>query len=431
MIDEVRAAVATEVSSFEVNSFGHLWMDGIHKPNPEREPDIIRRSRTLVAVARAARRGKPVTLENVIANANGIRLLDNEVAPVLNDFVRREVLLSRDDGSYDFKLPIFKAWLKEVGVNRLVSDALGEELAVGILAAEDAAYIRAEEIIALVKRWPVYRGHAVSAEAVRAWLEQVESHQDQRLLFKILESLRFFGEAQIREMFATLHSFIRPSLPEFVQRKRAERRMDVLVTYVDGEGKSGQYHAAKYAEHNGIPVKCIIPPSVFTESLSTHVQTWGSPAVLVMIDDIVATGRSLARNVKKFVEKNEQALRLNKLPITVLTLASTGDGDQFVREQVAEFDWLDFNIRHCETLDAKHFAFDERNEIWANQIERDRAKSLCRDLGVGIYPDNPLGFGDQGMLVAFPTTCPNNSLPILHSAGRQNNWKPLFERVTN
>ena len=51
-----------------------------------------------------------------------------------------------------------------------------------------------------------------------------------------------------------------------------------------------------------------------------------------------------------------------------------------------------------------------------------------------IYQHHPLGYGGLGLLVVFPTTVPNNSLPILHSHSRtssQHRWEPLFPRFTN
>ncbi|RVK52861.1 hypothetical protein CN155_21370 [Sinorhizobium meliloti] len=61
-LQEVRDSLASNIQAFDVNSFAHLWMDGIHKPPAEREPDVLRRSRTLVALGRAVRRGGNVNL---------------------------------------------------------------------------------------------------------------------------------------------------------------------------------------------------------------------------------------------------------------------------------------------------------------------------------------------------------------------------------
>ena len=66
--NEVEAAIDLEISNLDLNSFAHLWQDGIFRAGPDREPIILQRCRVLVAAARALRRGEAITLENLIAN---------------------------------------------------------------------------------------------------------------------------------------------------------------------------------------------------------------------------------------------------------------------------------------------------------------------------------------------------------------------------
>jgi hypothetical protein len=87
------------------------------------------------------------------------------------------------------------------------------------------------------------------------------------LLFKLLQNVRFVGEVEIREKLRTVHSFVRPLLPTHVATRRSVRRMDVAVTYVDGEGKSGQYYASRYAEENAIDSRAIFGPKNFGDAL--------------------------------------------------------------------------------------------------------------------------------------------------------------------
>ncbi|MBY3389176.1 phosphoribosyltransferase-like protein [Rhizobium laguerreae] len=432
-LQEVRDSLALNIQAFDVNSFAHLWMDGIHKPPAEREPDILRRSRTLVALGRAVRRGGNVNLANILAGRDGIVLADNEVSPVLNDFIKRGIL-RENNRNYDFILPIFRSWLTEMGINRLLADALGEELAATVLQAEDAAYVTSDEIAALVKRWPTYQGRQIGTDDVRAWLEQVKTHQEQRLLFKILNAVNFYDESEIRERLRTLHHMVRPMLPQFVQTKRSERRMDVLITYLDGEGKSGQYYASRYAEENNLNVRCIISPANFAAGVQKHVEKSGPPAVLVVVDDLIATGGSVRGNLISFATENKSTFQNLNVPVMILTMVATAEGDAAVREAFSELNWLNGDLRYCELLAEDKYAFSDGNAIWHNEIERDKAKSLARDLGGHIYRSNPLGFGNMGILTVFPANCPNNSLPILHSRGRQGDrvtWQPLFPRLTN
>jgi hypothetical protein len=235
---EVKHAIESQVSELGANSFAHLWQDGVPKAVDEREPDIFRRMRVLVAFARCLRRRLPSTASNIADHRTSVSLYEAEITAVLSDFVRRQVLYE-DGREYKFSLPIFRLWLVDVGVGQLVADALNEELANVALAQENAALIRSEEVVALSRNWPTYRGRSIGTDEIRAWYQQVDSYRDQRILFELLKRTRFFSETHVRERLKGAHALIRASLPEFVQRRRRDRRKDVLLTYVDGEGKSG------------------------------------------------------------------------------------------------------------------------------------------------------------------------------------------------
>jgi ATPase domain predominantly from Archaea len=430
---EVRRATESEVSTLDANSFMHLWQDGIFKPLADREPDVVRRMKSLVAIARCLRRGLPATLTNIAGTKQSSGLSEGELAAALDDFVRRSVL-HEDGGAYRFNLPLFGYWLVDVGLNRLIADPLTQELARGIQAEEDAAHVRSEEIVELAKKWPTYRGKHIGTDEIRAWLQQVDGDRQQRLLFTILKHLRFYSETQIRERLRTAHGMLRPLLPEFVIRRQSDRRKDVLITYVDGEGKSGQYYAAQYAEENRVSVDCIRSPATIKETFSEHQQTGTRIAGIVIIDDIAGTGRSLGDNALRFITENRAALTNNGTIVLVVTVLATPAADLRIREALSSVEGVRADFRSCEILDDGAYAFVEGNGVWKTQEALERAKALCADLGARVKPQSPLGFDSQGLLVVFPTTTPNNSLPILHSFSRPNadkRWVPLFERMHN
>jgi hypothetical protein len=227
-------------------------------------------------------------------------------------------------------------------------------------------------------------------------------------------------------------SFLRPKLPEFVIRKR-DGRTNVAVTYVDGEGKSGQYYASRFAEENQIPTRAILAPSKFSILLKSYSNKYAVSAITI-VDDLIATGGTLSRKLPVFVRENEAALKELKVPLIGISITATDVGQEKVREAMEEFPWLDFELRACQPLTDQLFAFRQGNSIWRNANDFDRAYALCSDLGAHIYPESPLGYGDQGLLVVFPETCPNNTLPIIHSSSRREakrKWVPLFPRITN
>jgi hypothetical protein len=210
----------------------------------------------------------------------------------------------------------------------LVSDALAQELAEAAQAEEDASYVRADEFVELVKRWPTYRGKKIGSDDIRAWFERVGSHKEPRLLFTILRGLRFFSEIEIREKLKVAYSILRPKLPQFVVKKRSDRRTDVIVTYVDGEGKSGQYYAGRFAEENQIPATSILSTARFTTLLKAYQEKYGAISAVVVVDDIIAPGGSLSKKLRSFVQENEATLKELKAPVIAIALTSTPIGEK-------------------------------------------------------------------------------------------------------
>jgi len=430
-VTEVRSAAEAEVSALGTNSFAHLWQDGVPRSAEEREPDILRRSRVLVAAARCLREPVPLTASNIAERKASSELTESEISPVLNDFVRREVLREKS-GVYEFVLPIFGKWLADVGANQLVADRLSDELSQSAIQQENAVVVRAEEVVDLVKGWPTYRGRQIGTDDVRAWYQQVASPREQRLLFKLLKRTTVFSETLVRERLRSAHAIIRSVIPVPITRKKNERRTDIAITDVDGEGKSGVSYASLYAEENGIAVSNIIPPSDFKKKFAKLRKDVEVISALVIIDDIAATGASLRDNIANFVA--DHSGELVDIKVRGVCLVATEEAQRRILRGISKIEQIDVDFRACEILPPSSFAFPDDGSGWDDDDERERALAMCNQLGGKIYKQSPLGFGGQGLLVVFPTTTPNNSLPILHShsrIGAGTTWSPLFPRVVN
>ena len=158
----------------------------------------------LVALARCLRRHAEPTRDNIVKNKASSALLDTEIGSVLNDFCQRGIL-KETENCFELVLPIFHMWLVDVGAAHLVADRLSEEIADNILAQENAELIKSAEILELVDGWPTYCGQPVGTDDVRAWIEQVPSKREQRILFQLLTRLRVYGEPAVREKLGNLH----------------------------------------------------------------------------------------------------------------------------------------------------------------------------------------------------------------------------------
>jgi hypothetical protein len=427
---EVRVACEVAISTLGSNSFAHLWQDGVAKALHEREPDWLRRMRVLVALARCLRNHQAPTIANITQSKAAPTLLDSEIPAVLNDFTRRDVLREAN-GQYDLTLPIFRLWLVDIGTGQLVADALSEEIAGTVLEQENAALVRADEIVRLVEGWPTYCGRRIGTDEVRAWLEQVESKFQQRLLFHLLERVRFYGEPTIREKLGNFHATLRRVLPVPVRKSLNERRDDILVTYIDGPGKSGAGYAALYAEENQIQAKLVVAPESVRAAFVERTGAGGEVNAIVVVDDIAATGETLATALSAFIGGHRDILAKTKLRAFVLV--ATAEGEATIMTRLKEFSDLDIDIRAAEVLTPADRAFPPDQSGWESRDAFERAQALCRDLGSRIYRKHPFGVGDLGLLVVFPTTVPNNTLPILHSRSKDltKPWKPLFPRPVN
>ncbi|MGF7151462.1 hypothetical protein FHS96_005128 [Sphingomonas zeicaulis] len=433
---EVRSVAADAISRLESNQFAHMWQDGIHAPVEEREITALKRRRVLAAIGRCFRDNEPATLASIYVRRGNARFQEAELAGLLASFVSRDVLVEKG-GVYDFRLPLLRMWLMDVGLSRLANDMLAEELAEIDQKLEDDAYVRSEEIAALVRDWPEYRGQPIGEERVRAWLSQRSGNREQRLLFTLLKSLRVVSMQENLGRLRIAGQIIRDELGTPARKSLAERRGDVVVTYVDGEGKSGQRYAGDFAEENKIATVAILPPSSFEAAFLTYTHKHSRgifPKAIVIIDDIVATGGSLSRKITAFVNTHMALLKKAQPLVLVHALFGTPQGTDRVRTAISALSYGRIDFRVGETLTEDDFAFEGETGVFGTVGERDRAKAIAVDVGSRIYPgDDPLGFGGQGLLLVLPMTVPNNTLPILHSRSKvgEPEWEPLFERLTN
>ena len=423
---EVEKAAKRVVSTLDTNAFAHYWRDGIRGDFKEIEIVSLKRCRLLVAWARTARSGKPLTCEFIQTNVHSDGLGSGEVLPLLEDSCRRRIFREQQ-GVYTPTVALFSVWLREGGFSRLVSDQLGDELAEAKRLREDAAYVEAEEIVNLASSWSLYQGREITEDKIRAWLGQVDSNVEQRMLFKLLQNVRFFDDLQVKELFLQAHRWIRNQLPVPVKKRRAQRREDILVSYADGPGKSGAHYAQIYARANEIVTSNVVEPLQLGVALKRR--NSGRKLGVVIVDDMIGTGSNLVDKLSSLSEVFEQAKVGTDLPLSMVVVCATVEGENRVRVHL-EQSMPNADLEICETLERKHYAFGDSKGFWETEEEMSRARTFVMDLGTRIQKRNPLGFNNQGLLLTFSRNCPNNTLPILHGSGKGGNkGHPLFQRM--
>ena len=419
---EVDKVFERVTSNLDTNVFMHYWKDGVPGDSEDVEIVSTKRQYLLVAWARASRNGVELNCNSISNHLRSTTLSSREVQPILDDFRRRGVF-RETNGCYSPTVRLFARWLREHGINCLLTDRLGDELEAVKQHQEEDAYVRDSEVLDLVDCWDLYQGQKITDGRVREWLSQVKTQVERRLLFKLLQNVRFISELETRRMLSRADSWIRKQLPRWVQRQRAARRSDIYITHFGGAAKSGAHYAGLYANENKVANQNVIE---FTEVLDCA--TKSSRIGVVIIDDFVGTGDTFLSKLK---EHSAQLLAKeigSSIPLSLVTICSTKAGELRIRSYL-EKTFAQADLYSCEILDDRHYAFGEDVGIWQDEEEKNRAKSLCQDLGSRIQIQSPLGYKKQGLLLTLYRNCPNNSLPILHSEGkRDRSWMPLFLR---
>ena len=424
---EIEKAAERLIETLDTNAFAHYWRDGIHGSTEDIEIVSLQRRYLLMAWVRTARSGKPLTSESIETHIHSSRLNSGEVFPLLENLCTRGVFREHKGGIYKPTVKLFGVWLQEGGFSELVSDRLGDELAEAKQRREDNAYVQSKEIVKLAEKWDCYQGQKITEDKIRTWIEQVSSHFEQRLLFKLLQNIRFFSDLEAKQKFSHAHKWIHHKLPTFVKSKRAQRRDDILVSHCDELGKSGGYYAALYVSANDIYRSNLIALCELEKRIS---QIGNAKKIgVVIVDDMIGTGTNLVEKLSNLSDMFQQANVGTDIPLSVVALCGTARGERRVRKHLEE-SMSNADLEVCETLESRHFAFGETAGFWESEDERDEAKALLTQLGVRVQKQRPLGFGNQGLLLTFSRNCPNNSLPILHGYGRgEHQWDPLFPRM--
>ena len=262
---------------------------------------------------------------------------------------------------------------------------------------------------------------------MRAWIDQVETHVERRQLFKLLQNVRFVTDDHIQEGFQGAYESIRRRLPPFVQRKKTDRRHDVLVTFLGGAAKSGNYYASQFAKANRIVQSNVVALDRLGSKLGQRQAD--SIAAVVVVDDMIGTGNTLTSDLDTYRGDLSQLGVGSIMPLFVCVFCATVDGEAKVRRHLGRtFDDSDLEV--YEVLDERHFAFDKALAFWESGGEKEKAQAMILDLGARVDKRRPLGYKGQGLLLTFSRNCPNNSLPILFGTGKAGSrWNPIFPRA--
>jgi hypothetical protein len=287
---------------------------------------------------------------------------------------------------------------------------------------EQRAHISSEEIVQLAQKWGLYWGRSVTEDRVRAWLNQFPDNRSRRLMFQILRVIRFYGGDAIRTKLAEAHGIVsRAIVTRLAERKGQRKRGDIVVSYLDGPGKSGSHYARLYAQEADIYYEHVIERSRLSAVLAER----DDIQALVFVDDFIGTGSSGVDYLRRLVGECPE-IRREGLQSFFVAIAGFEKGQARIEGEVAEMG-LQMRVCICEPLTEADRCFSDQSAAFPDRGVRDEARSVALKYGGKLVRKNPLGFGDCQAAVVFENSCPNNSLPILWAEDK--NWRPLFPRL--
>ncbi|MDN5114013.1 phosphoribosyltransferase-like protein [Aliarcobacter butzleri] len=414
---EMIEAISKSVEAAEPQIFSHFWEDGIKEDNDKEEEISYKRRKILLTLSELEKNNISIT-KDVISDKLIEEISELEIKNIINEFIDRTILID-NDGIYSFRINFFKHWLLNGGSSKIIL-TLSEEEKIRIREKEEEkAEITSIEISEFIKtKQIVYCGNTITTDEVRNWLNQFDSNIDRRLIFKILQNLRYFSSSNIKIKMKEIFSNIKNK-----KYTTTNKVTNVLVSYLDGIGKSGVEYAKYFIDENLILVKNSIEKNKILEKLNKENFDY-----LVFVDDFTGTGQTIVDFIKQ-LKKDYPDIFNKEIEIIIGIVAGFLCAKEFIENELDKLKINNIKIIICEPLNESDKCFSDESKIYTNPDERRNAKDICLNKGYSLVKKDPLGFGNCEATVLFPDTCPNNSLPILWAEDKD--FKPLFKRKIN
>jgi hypothetical protein len=422
---ETHQAIYKTVAEAGSNQFQHFWEDGIFEISGDRiEEKSMRRRRVLIVLAEILRSRSAATVEAIFQRAREYNLTAAEVRQELADFERRTVL-AQSHGRFECTVGMFGQWLIERGVREIVTSFTDLDAILERTRRDEEMRVSAAELGHLVRHWGVYKGREVGHESVRAWLDQFKDASEQRLMFQLLQGVRFYSSSAVRAKLREAHGIVvrelaRRGIARREEQNARKRTDNMLLSYAGGAGKSGPFYTRLYADENSIYADRVIGPDGLADAISKSTDVHA----LVLVDDFLGTGRQAEGELAQFITRYGDLIREKELLVFFICVAGfVSAADRLIRKfRTSPF----IRIHVCDPLAETDRCFNDESAIFPDPSSRVRAEEIARGQGALLEPKQPMGYGDCQASVVFEFNCPNNTLPILWKRGKT--WEPLFPR---
>ena len=423
--DNAKQAIDVAVGELGLNHFNHLWKDGIFVDDPARKDQIeTQRRKFLIAFAQIERKKLSVNKHDF----RDSELLKNEVAvePIIESYINRGVLIEGSD-SYRWKPKIFEDWLLGTGYTMMTTGFLDETAITALEKENQEAYVEPGEISELRSQFGLYKGSEITNDDIRGWLNQFGNNIEKRLMFRLLQRVKFYNELQIREKVRGLHQKVQVDIAQRRVARPADkrvRRADILLSSFGNPAKSGASFARMYANENKVYVDNVASFNDIPEALRNNNQI----EAIVFVDDIIGSGTSAVPNLDELNEKCGELLKEKQVKVFISAICGLHIGIEKLQDAIAKVPF-ETEVFVSDYLTESDQCFSDESEIFPSPEDHEKAKGIALEIGKKLEKKTPLGFQNGQLLVVFHDNCPNNSLPILWKEPTSKiKWTPLFKR---
>lgn len=419
-IADAAAHVANNQDPFH---FSHMWADDPTGMAPKSRRAMLSAALLLSAARCADTANSSSSIEETIAIAQGIAgdATAAELKMVLQGLFGRDIMtLSTNSKNISIRVPLLGDWLRSRGRRELEAEFEQFTRARGIKRA-----IPTRDLVTLATNLS-YAGHGVNELKLQAWLEQFgEDPRDRYLAFLLLQRLVTDGYFTSRKIYRSILPKIRDeihrSVPEIVVG-RQNYLSNVIIVNHGRQGSSGP--AVQTHLHQILRVKkenCVAIADV-----AARMQKIDNPVVVVM-DDFSGTGQQLEKSVSSLCAELDHQGEWRSRTVLLVGAAIAARSTLGTKESFGE---ADVRTIVGNPVTFRLHAFHPEAAIFESEDDRMRAKDLVEVIGNSLLPNNPLGWGGQGLLVLLESNCPNNTLPIFWQNGKYagGDWRALFPR---
>lgn len=432
--DDVIKSLEVAIRGIGAPSFSHFWEDGIKEDNQKEEEISIARRKLLLAIrdVLVLNPENKINKEIVLNKAIEKGLIPETVLSIFDEFIQRKILAD-STGVYSFVMDLFRRWLIHVGYEQIIPSFKESEIIKQSKFHEENLRIKSTEIENVVSKWGPYKSTPITLEKTQKWLTQFGKPSKQRLIFSLLEKLKFYNDQNIRTILEAIYDeinriagkmkYVRILEPqkknhEYTRRKRD----DILVSYIDHFGKSGSEYAKKFADLNDIYIDLVCDFNSISDKLLNN----SSIKLIVFIDDIAATGDTFKENLNELNEIHGDLIREKNILIFIGLITGFLKAKYKIEEYLESIK-INGEVIIMDAMDEKNKCFSDSSEYIKDMHERILTRELCNEIGLKLEKKHPLGYNDCQLAIVFPNTCPNNSLPIFWKKTKE--WEPLFERT--